>query len=163
MIKMSNKSKQNDLEFLHDQAEEAVKNYLEFLRSKDEKKLPDPDLTREVLYLLDYDHKSALWEYHDNLSHFLTALTVPEVHAALVAAASANCIEETVQIIRRMLYFLHEIQESDAYLAALDYAQLDIVGSEEGQQTELIKTAIKYQCRLVEAKKLAEVKTLDND
>lgn len=160
---MSNKSNQKDLDALHGEAEQAVKNYLEFLRSNPDKGLPDPDLTRELLYLFDYDHGSALWEYHDNLSHFLAALTVPEVHAALAGATSKMVIKETVEIIRRMLYFLREIQEADGYLAALDAAHLDISGAEEGQQTALIKMAIKYQCRLTEAKKLAEVKDIEND
>lgn len=160
---MNSKSKENDLDVLHDQAEQAVKSYLDFLKTNPGKGLPDPDMASEVLCLFDFEHRSNLWEYGDNLGRALEALTDPQVNEIISKKASPHCVKEVAKIIRKMIYFIHEIQDSDAYLAALDHAKLDVAGSEKGDEADLQKIAIKYTCRLSEAKKLSEIHTTDNN
>jgi hypothetical protein len=160
-ISMSTVSTTIDIKTLHSQAETAVKNYLDFLRNNRDKGMPDPDMTSEVLYLFEYNHRWALWEYHDHLSIFLAGLTSREVQDALFKVMGQPYFEAVVEVIRRLLYFMHEIQESEAHLAALDYCQLDIC-PDKNDRSDLHKMIVKYTSRLAEAKKLAELHTIDH-
>lgn len=108
------------IEQLYDQAEKAMKDYVELAQSVNVPAQERPGLTYFLTSLLDYDAGN-IYNYMITASAVLSALTDPKVSTPLFERIMLPHSDVLPKMLERLVYVLHELNGDDAAKSLIDY------------------------------------------